>query len=218
VILLHDPEKASNVAALAVWREPFIGSFAPLLRFREASTGQRFLRSLANSSRFSRDHSFAPRSQNLDAPNRLTSDQKLELFRKLFHGRQDIYAIRWQGASGRSGYAVACENEWAPGICQKPRIKCGECPHRKFKPLDFNAVYDHLSGKHVAGLYPLLPDSSCYLLAVDFDKDDWRADGRALAQACRGEGMPYLIEVSQSGAGAHLWIFFSADESVARHL
>lgn len=139
----------------------------------------------------------------------LTPSQKIELFRKLFRGRTDVHAIRWQGAGGRSGYAVACENEWVPNICQKPKIKCGECPHRKFKPLDFNAVYDHLSGKHVAGLYPLLPDSSCYLLAVDFDKDDWRADVRALAQACRGEGIPYLVEVSRSGAGAHLWIFFS---------
>ncbi|WP_018404697.1 TOTE conflict system archaeo-eukaryotic primase domain-containing protein [Marinobacter gelidimuriae] len=138
----------------------------------------------------------------------LTPAQKVELFRTLFRGRQDIYAIRWQGSGGRSGYAVACENEWAPGICQKPKIKCGECPHRKFKPLDFNAVYDHLSGKHTAGLYPLLPDSSCYLLAVDFDKDDWRADVRALAEACRGEAIPYLVEVSRSGAGAHLWIFF----------
>lgn len=139
----------------------------------------------------------------------LTPNQKAELFRKLFGGRQDVYAVRWQGSSGRSGYAVACENEWVPGTCQKPRIKCGECPHKKFKPLDFNAVYDHLSGKHVAGLYPLLPDSSCYLLAVDFDKEDWRADIRALAQACRDEGVPYLVEISRSGAGAHLWVFFS---------
>ena len=70
-------------------------------------------------------------------------------------------------------------------------------------------MYNHLSGKHVAGLYPLLPDSSCYLLAVDFDKEDWEAEVRALAQACRGEDIPYLIEISRSGTGAHLWIFFS---------
>lgn len=143
------------------------------------------------------------------SPTQLTPKQKAELFRNLFRGRQDVYAVRWQGAGGRSGYAVACENEWVPGICQKPRIKCGECPHKKFKPLDFNAVYDHLSGKHVAGLYPLLWDSSCYLLAVDFDKEDWRSDVRALAQACRDEGIPYLVEISRSGAGAHLWVFFS---------
>ncbi|MGO2381664.1 TOTE conflict system archaeo-eukaryotic primase domain-containing protein [Halomonas sp. AOP7-E1-9] len=139
----------------------------------------------------------------------LTPDQKTRLFRNLFRGRQDVYAISWQNSGGRSGYAVACENEWAPGLCQKPQIKCGECPHRKFKSLDFSAVYDHLSGKPVVGLYPLLPDSSCYLLAVDFDKENWKADGRALAQACRDEDIPYLVEISRSGAGAHLWIFFS---------
>ena len=99
-----------------------------------------------------------------------------------------------------SGYRASVRN---------PGSSAGECPHKKYKPLDFNAVYDHLSGKHVVGLYPLLPNSSCYLLAVDFDKEDWRADVRALAQACRGEGIPYLVEVSRSGAGAHLWVFFS---------
>ncbi|CAO1659046.1 DNA helicase [Halomonas sp. NYA30] len=61
----------------------------------------------------------------------------------------------------------------------------------------------------MVGLYPLLPDSSCYLLAVDFDKENWKADVRALAQACRDEDIPYLVEISRSGAGAHLWIFFS---------
>ncbi len=49
---------------------------------------------------------------------------------------------------------------------------------------------------------------TCYLLAVDFDKEDWRADVRALAQACRDEGVPYLVEISRSGAGTHLSISF----------
>ncbi len=44
---------------------------------------------------------------------------------------------------------------------------------------------------------------------MDFDKGDWRADVRALAQACRGENVLYLVEISRSGAGAHLWIFFA---------
>jgi len=143
-----------------------------------------------------------------DMPS-LEPDQKVDIFRKFFRGRQDVFAVRWQNTTGRCGYAIACENEWVPGLCQKPRIKCSECPHKQFKPFDFNAVYDHLSGKHVVGLYPLLPDSSSYLLAVDFDKGDWATDVRALARACRGENIPYLVEISQSGAGAHLWIFFS---------
>lgn len=111
-------------------------------------------------------------ARNIPVSAQLTPNQKVELFQSFFRGRSDVYAIRWQGSNGRSGYAVACENEWAAGICQKPRIKCGDCQHRQFKPLGFNAVYGHLAGEHVAGLYPLLPDNRCYLLAVDFDKDD----------------------------------------------
>lgn len=139
----------------------------------------------------------------------LTPNQKVELFQQLFKGRTDVHSIRWEGASGRSGYAVACENEWVQGICQKPKVKCGDCAHRKFKPLDHSVLYAHLSGKLVAGLYPLLPDNHCHLLAVDFDKADWAADVKALAHACRKEEFPYALEISRSGAGAHLWIFFS---------
>ncbi|ERS84096.1 DNA helicase [Marinobacter sp. EVN1] len=152
-------------------------------------------------------------ARNIPVSAQLTPNQKVELFQSFFRGRSDVYAIRWQGSNGRSGYAVACENEWAPGICQKPKVKCGDCQHRQFKPLGFNAIYDHLAGKHVVGLYPLLPDNRCYLLAVDFDKDDWQAEVQALARACWNRGIPYLVEISQSGSGAHLWIFFS--ESVS---
>jgi superfamily II DNA or RNA helicase len=152
-------------------------------------------------------------ARNIPVSAQLTPNQKVELFQSFFRGRSDVYAIRWQGSNGRSGYAVACENEWAPGICQKPKVKCGDCQHRQFKPLGFNAIYDHLAGRHVVGLYPLLPDNRCYLLAVDFDKDDWQAEVQALARACWNRGIPYLVEISQSGSGAHLWIFFS--ESVS---
>lgn len=54
----------------------------------------------------------------------LTKDQKIAIFRNLFRGRQDIFANRWQNKQGRSGYAVACDNEWLQGICNKPQIKC----------------------------------------------------------------------------------------------
>ncbi|OXS16147.1 DNA helicase [Zobellella denitrificans] len=140
----------------------------------------------------------------------LTPQQKVELFQGLFRGRADVHAVRWEKADGRAGYAVACSNEWVQGICQKPRIKCGDCPHRQFTPLDGKVLFAHLSGKLVAGLYPLQPDHHCHLLAMDFDKADWQADVKALAQVCRRENLPYALEISRSGAGAHLWIFFSA--------
>ncbi len=121
-----------------------------------------------------------------------------------------MHAVRWEKANGRAGYAVACSNEWVQGICQKPKIKCGDCPHRRFTPLDSKVLFAHLSGKLVAGLYPLQPDHHCHLLAMDFDKADWQSDVKALAQVCRREKIPFALEISRSGAGAHLWIFFSA--------
>ena len=54
-----------------------------------------------------------------------SAEQKVALFRRLFRGRDDVYALRWQSrSSGRSGYAPACANEWQPGVCEKPRISC----------------------------------------------------------------------------------------------
>ena len=139
----------------------------------------------------------------------LSVDQKVGLFRNLFKGRLDVYAKRWQNASGRSGYSFACQNEWVRGVCNKPRIKCNECPSRAYTPLDDQVLYDHLAGKHIVGLYPLLTDNTCHLLAADFDKEDWQDSIKALAQACQKLDVPHTVEISRSGNGAHLWIFFS---------
>jgi len=139
----------------------------------------------------------------------LSVKQKVELFKKLFKGRQDIFARRWENSKGRSGYSFACHNEWVSGKCNKPRIKCNECHHRNYKALDDKIIYDHLAGKQIIGLYPLLADNTCSLLAADFDKDDWQYAIQAMAEACIQLNIPYAIEISRSGNGAHLWIFFS---------
>lgn len=139
----------------------------------------------------------------------LTVNQKVALFKQLFKGRADVFATRWQNSKGRSGYSVACHNEWVPGICKKPDIKCSECPNRQHKALDDQAIYDHLTGKHIVGLYPLLPDNTCHLLAADFDKDGWQDTVKAMSEACRRYNIPHLVEISRSGNGAHLWVFFT---------
>jgi hypothetical protein len=35
------------------------------------------------------------------------SDQKVIRFRSLFRGRDDVYAVRWEGKNGRTGYSPA---------------------------------------------------------------------------------------------------------------
>ena len=107
----------------------------------------------------------------------LSTAEKVALFRRLFRGRTDVYSVRWEGkTSGKSGYAPACANEWRAGVCEKPRIKCGDCSHRLLVPLSDSVIYDHLAGEHTVGVYPLLEDDTCYFLAVDFDEADWQQD------------------------------------------
>ncbi len=152
----------------------------------------------------------AARAQQPDS-SRLSTAQKVALFRRLFRGRADVYPIRWESkTTGRSGYAPACANEWRAGICEKPRVKCSACGNRLLIPLSDAVVYDHLAGEHTVGVYPLLEDDSCHFLAADFDEADWRDDARAFMQSCKELGVPAALEISRSGKGAHAWVFFAS--------
>ena len=73
--------------------------------------------------------------ESASIPPHFTTDDKIALFRRLFRGREDVYPLRWESAKGRSGYSPACGNEWKPGICHKPRIKCGDCNQRQLLTL-----------------------------------------------------------------------------------
>jgi superfamily II DNA or RNA helicase len=141
----------------------------------------------------------------------LSTQEKVALFRRLFRGRTNVYPIRWESKAGKSGYSPACANEWRPGICEKPRIKCSDCGHRLLVPLTDQTIYDHLVGRHTVGVYPLLPDDTCHFLAVDFDDADWRNDVQAFAGSCRELGVPVVLEISRSGNGARAWLFFSSN-------
>ncbi len=142
-------------------------------------------------------------------PSNLATGEKIALFRRLFRGRTDVFPIRWESKSGKSGYSPACANEWKAGLCEKPRIKCADCGNRLPISLSDRIIFDHLSGRHTIGVYPLLPDDSCHFLAIDFDAADWREDALAVVQSCRESGVPVALEISRSGNGAHAWIFFA---------
>ncbi|MBN1223094.1 MAG: restriction endonuclease subunit R, partial [Candidatus Aminicenantes bacterium] len=128
-----------------------------------------------------------------------TADEKIALFRSLFRGREDTFALRWESSrSGKAGYQPACRNEWVKGMCRKPEIKCGECAARDLVPLTESVIRNHLKGfdpdkprvsassrEFVVGLYPLLPDNTCYFLAADFDKDTWMEDISGFIETCR---------------------------------
>ena len=142
-------------------------------------------------------------------------EEKIRLFQSRFRGREDVFAKRFENRrTGKSGYAPACRNEWVRGICNKPRIKCANCPNKAFIPISDEMTRCHLMGKDeknqpfVMGVYPMLLDETCFFLAIDLDKEGWQEDARALNKTCLTHNIPALLERSRSGNGAHLWIFF----------
>jgi superfamily II DNA or RNA helicase len=151
--------------------------------------------------------------------NESTQEHKIALFRSLFRGREDVYPRRFESKrTGKSGFQPVCRNEWIRPICQKPKIKCGDCENRDFIPLSDDVIRNHLIGidpadryrrEFVTGVYPMLVDETCWFLAVDFDKEAWKENSKAYLETCRRFNVPAALERSRSGNGGHIWIFFS---------
>lgn len=142
-------------------------------------------------------------------------DAKIELFRSLFRGRADVYPRRFESRkTGKAGYQPACANEWIRGVCEKPKIKCADCPNRRLLPVTDEVIRWHLSGRNdqgrdfVMGVYPMLQDETCHFLAVDFDRENWQEDAGAFLETCQQLDLPVALERSRSGNGGHVWFFF----------
>lgn len=150
----------------------------------------------------------------------LSMDERIRLFQSLFKGREDVFARRWfSKTTGKSGYQPVCINEWKQGLCDKKKYRCAMCPNRSFAPLTTQDMYRHLEGKDeyccdVVGLYAIMQDNNCAFLCADFDdkncKYGYKEDVLAYVGVCREWLIPYAIERSRSGNGAHVWIFFEA--------
>lgn len=153
--------------------------------------------------------------------NHSSADEKIALFRSLFAGRAEVYPVRFVSKkTGKAGYSPVCGNEWARGICEKPRIRCSDCAFQKWLPVTDEVIRRHLSGEITIGVYPMLLDETCRFLAVDFDGDGWAADALAFLEICRMKNLPATLERSRSGNGGHVWMFFAEaiPASLARRL
>lgn len=147
----------------------------------------------------------------------ISNDEKVKIFMEVFKGRTDLYAKRWiSNKTGKSGYSPVCKNEFSVYKCDKPRMKCSECPYRELLPLTDDIILKHLKGEITIGIYPLLPGDLCNFLAIDFDKKTYEKDVSAFWSICDELDIPVYVERSRSGNGAHVWIFF--EESISARI
>ena len=125
---------------------------------------------------------------------------KVDFFRDLFRARADVYAVHWNNArTGQAGWMPAVEGGWRKGM-DRSSVR-----HLALTP---EVIAEHLAGQRHIGLYPLLPGDRTNWLAADFDGRQAMLDSLAYLKAARAQGVPAALEVSQSGLGAHVWVFF----------
>lgn len=132
----------------------------------------------------------------------------LMLFKSLFRGRDDVYAVRWE-KDGKGDYMPAYKIDWTD--YNQHKTKGGTFANydkKEYLPLNDNAIEEHLSGKITIGIYPLLSDNTSFFIAADFDEANWQESILKLYNICREKELPAIIERSRSGNGGHLWLFF----------
>jgi hypothetical protein len=136
-------------------------------------------------------------------------EEEFRLFRSLFAGRVDVYAQRWENPSTK-------KSGWSPVTLDRRSTQAA----RRYVPIDDSVIEAHLSGRIIAGVYPLIDGDRCCFVACDFDKGSWLLDALAFLEVCNEVGVPACLERSRSGNGAHVWIFFeeAVEAAVARRL
>ncbi len=137
-----------------------------------------------------------------------SENKRLNLFKSLFKGREDVFARRWEKGN-KSGYMPAYYYDRY--MYRLHKMKGGTFKNYKDKallPLTDEQFQKHLHGEQFIGIYPLLPDNTSWFIAADFDKENWMEECRTLINVCKEKEIPAYLERSRSGKGGHVWVFF----------
>jgi hypothetical protein len=162
------------------------GALREVRRLRIENERLRTLLALAQQTKTILDPS-KPEPPPLDASSPASTGEKIALVRRLFRGRDDVYALRWESArTGKTGYTPATAEGW------------NRHGPKTYLPMSDEAIERHLRGRESIGVYPLLEDDTCRFLACDLDGTTWRLDALALLEACDEYGVPAALERSRS--------------------
>jgi len=156
------------------------------------------------------------------------------LFMSLFAGRLDVHAQRFQRKDGRSGYSPVCAHKFNNSFCpMSPRVpgkaNCITCSHQAFQQITEDEFERHEQGLDdrccdVIGAYSTDKADHCTFIVADFDGKcttavehgdslaGWKRAAEAAGhfrQVCIANQIPAYLEVSRSGAGCHVWLFFA---------
>lgn len=134
--------------------------------------------------------------------------EQIDLFKSLFRGRDDIFAIRWENGN-KSGYMPAYQYD--PYMYRLHKMKGGtfqNYTNKSYLPYSDEQIAKHLNGEQLIGIYPLLENNTSWFIAADFDKKNWEEECQAFIKCCLNNNIPAYLERSRSGKGGHVWIFF----------
>lgn len=133
--------------------------------------------------------------KQIDKISPFSKQDKINLFKSLFIGREDVYANYWVSKDGtKKGYSP---------VTYTFRGK-------DYIPINDNIIQKHLEGKIRLGTYVVVEQSMTKFLVIDLDKKSFIEDTRAIKRVCEELNLNPYIELSKSGNGIHIWFFFEA--------
>ena len=137
-----------------------------------------------------------------------TLTEQIQIFKSVFKGREDVFAIRWEKGN-KNGYMPTYSFD--PYMYRAHKMKGGTFQNytdKTYLKLSDTEIGKHLNGDQLIGIYPLLENNTSWFLAADFDGAKWADESKTFIKDCNEKGVPGYLERSRSGNGAHVWIFF----------
>ena len=140
-----------------------------------------------------------------------SKEEKINIYTSYFRARSDVYAVKYYDKrDNKKKYIPVCQNSFNINCDKAKYPKCKACPYKIYNGITKENLLEHFRGKKSYGIYPMIDGDECYFLAVDFDDGHFFDSAISFKNMCNKYGIDCAVEISQSGLGAHVWIFFES--------